>query len=215
MDFRFYYQIISLLDQLGIASEHHSPQEALPRSGTVLTTHRERRLLLTQPANAKVEIISVSHSLKSQEQLLSHLTRNGKTTTHEEVIIGIDPGKHIGVYVEADGVELTRFVTTEISYLEEYLRGLFLQIPAVSYKLKIGDGTGMLDVLRKLSPGILVRLTLFVVNESRTSSIFKSQNLPRVLKNGLSAREIAHRIGTHVIDVDAFLKDGKLPIPPP
>ncbi len=215
MDFRFYYQIISLLDQLGIASEHHAPEEALPLSGTVLTTHREKKLLPVAPTHAKVEIISVSRSLKTQEQLLSQLTRNGNATTHEEVVIGIDPGKHIGVYVEADGIELTRFVTTEISYLEEYLRGLFLQIPALSYKLKIGDGTGMLDILRKLSPGVLVRLTLFVVNESKTSSIFKSQNLPRVLKNGLSAREIAHRIGTHVVDVDNFLKDGKLPIHSP
>ncbi len=215
MDFRFYYRVISLLDQLGIASEHHAPNDALPHSGTILTTNKERKLLPVVSDHAKIDVISVSCSLRTQEQLLSHLTRNGKTTTHEEVIIGIDPGKHIGVYVEADGVELTRFVTTEISYLEEYLRGLFLQIPAVSYKLKIGDGTGMFNILRKLSPGILVKLSLFIVNESKTSSIFKSQNLPRVLKNGLSAREIAHRIGIHVIDVDSFLKDGKLPLQSP
>ncbi len=217
MNFKFYYNVVRILDPLGIKSIHKIPTEPLPNNGLVISTITEKKFFEKKTLRKSTfefnnslnfRIIFMKEDICSQEEFFSKIYRNGKI--HQELIIGVDPGKHVGIYIEADGKELSKFVSVELKYIAKHISDLIKKVPSKRRILKIGNGIGIIEVLRHVVFPLKDKFEVFIVNEENTSAIFRHNNgTPRILTNELSAKEIAKRDGVLIKNVDKLLSDYK------
>ncbi len=114
----------------------------------------------------------------------------------DSLILGIDPGKRIGLSVFYYGKEIESSVYSSIEELVEHVIVILAQLRAKTKVVKIGNGS--MDVAKKIGTMLNLRFCssfeLEFVDEKRTTMKIKNFN-QRGKRDSLSAKFITQREG--------------------
>ncbi len=121
-----------------------------------------------------------------------------KVASHysDELLIGIDPGKRIGLSIYYYGKEIERSFNTSIDDLASYLVRIFVGLRAKRKLVKIGNGDMKLakKITNLLNLKFCSDFEIEFVDERKTSVKIKNYN-QRGKRDMLSAKFIARRDG--------------------
>lgn len=186
-----YYKLVNELKGRNIPFLSLVPGEPIPQSiGVVLTTESEKSLINHQ----RVLIYNVEEDPSNiiNEALRIITSKN----FYEELIIGVDPGKTLGVAVLADGKILRR---EEFSSMEKAIDTIFIELknnPSKIRKIRIGKGVPDLaeEIAHRLEVSLPEEVIIEMVDEAGTSSL-KNMGFKKKLSNADSAIKIASKKG--------------------
>lgn len=190
-----YYLIVQELRKRNIPFLSLKPEETIPAEvKAVITTEGERHLINHQ------KVIVYNHKIRL-ESLVNEATRaaQGKDR-YERIVIGIDPGKVIGLAILADGKVIETANCFSIS--ETLARTMtilrdFEHVPIESFTVRVGDGAPEYkeELLRKLDQALSPNISLESVGEAGTSTFANESAHRRGLRDIVSAIKIAGRNG--------------------
>ena len=190
---RSYYKIINALKVMNLQFESLSPQEAaLSESKIVITTKDEaeifkRKDILLDTDLEKLPILTKARILRSTV----------KFCYSDALIIGVDPGKRIGISVIYMHNEIGCFVESSPSRVVQLISVLIAGIDSKKKTVRIGDGdiymARLMATLLKSRFNGLVEIE--IVDERGTSFPLNSCKNRRGLRDIYSARKIAQRNG--------------------
>lgn len=190
---RSYYKIINALKVMNLQFESLSPQEAaLSEARIVITTKDEaeifkRKDILLDTDLEKLPILMKAKILRS----------SAKFCYSDVLIIGVDPGKRIGISVIYMHNEIGCFVESSPSKVVQLISVLIAGIDSKKKTVRIGDGdmnmARLMATLLKSRFDGLVEIEL--VDERGTSFPRNSCKNRRGLRDIYSARKIAQRNG--------------------
>jgi hypothetical protein len=190
---RSYYKIINALKVMNIQFESLSPEEAaLSESKIVITTKDEaeifkRKDILLDTDLEKLPILTKARILRSTV----------KFCYSDVLIIGVDPGKRIGISVIYMHIEIGCFVESSPSRVVQLISVLIAGIDSKKKTVRIGDGDMymarlMATLLKSRFSGLV---EIEIVDERGTSFPLNSCKNRRGLRDIYSARKIAQRNG--------------------
>ncbi|HEY6405675.1 MAG TPA: hypothetical protein VIX38_06325 [Nitrososphaeraceae archaeon] len=190
---RSYYKIINALKVMNIQFESLSPQEAaLSESKIVITTKDEaeifkRKDILLDTDLEKLPILTKARILRCTV----------KFCYSDVLIIGVDPGKRIGISVIYLHNEIGCFVESSPSRVVQLISVLIAGIDSKKKTVRIGDGDMymarlMATLLKSRFSGLV---EIEIVDERGTSFPLNSCKNRRGLRDIYSARKIAQRNG--------------------
>jgi hypothetical protein len=190
---RSYYKIINALKVMNLQFESLSPQEAaLSESKIVITTKDEaeifkRKDILLDTDMEKLPILTKARILRSTV----------KFCYSDALVIGVDPGKRIGISVIYMHNEIGCFVESSPSRVVQLISVLIAGIDSKKKTVRIGDGDMymarlMATLLKSRFNGMV---EIEIVDERGTSFPLNSCKNRRGLRDIYSARKIAQRNG--------------------
>lgn len=190
---RSYYKIINALKVMNIQFESLSPEEAaLSESKIVITTKDEaeifkRKDILLDTDLEKLPILTKARILRSTV----------KFCYSDVLIIGVDPGKRIGISVIYMHNEIGCFVESSPSRVVQLISVLIAGIDSKKKTVRIGDGD--MYMARLMATWLKSRFSglveIEIVDERGTSFPLNSCKNRRGLRDIYSARKIAQRNG--------------------
>ncbi len=195
VDGKAYYLIVQELRKRNIPFVSLKPEETIPAEiKAVITTKGERRLVNHQ------KVITYSDQTRLQSLVNEAMRSAQGKDRYERMIVGIDPGKVIGLAILADGKVLETANCFSISETLErtmmILRDLE-HVPTESFTVRIGDGAPEYkeELLRRLDQALPFNISLESVGEAGTSSFTNESAHRRGLRDIVSAIKIAGRNG--------------------
>lgn len=190
---RSYYKIISALKSLGLKFDSVLPGEVHSfDSQLVITTEEERQMI-------DHDRILLDSELDDELALVkAKILRSMMNAYHDDqLIIGIDPGRRIGLAALYLEKEIESRVLTSTKAAVDLVVALADGIRSGRKIIRIGDGDKALA--RTIASGIHARLknkiSIELVNEHGTSSAKVVGSKRRDMRDSLSARAIALRRG--------------------
>ncbi|HDI46328.1 MAG TPA: hypothetical protein ENF82_00805 [Candidatus Methanomethylia archaeon] len=190
-DARLYYLLVRELKSLGLPFESFRVEEKIPAGILVIiTSERERsRLRAKQKVIAVKSLEDVSKAIAEARMVLL-----GKEGSFRELLVGIDPGKNIGVAIVADGEFLEGKVFRDVDSAVSYVKQAVERYPAAKSFIKIGVGSPEYEELAfKVSSEVKGVQKVVLVDESGSGrGLEKFKGLPRDV---VSAISIAMREG--------------------
>jgi len=190
-----YYLIVSELKKKNVSFLSLTPSERVPIEVKVVITTEEERPLI------KHEKVLTLKDQTEPEALINQAMQvvQGKER-YEKLVIGLDPGKVLGMAVLADG----KVVETGNCFgIEETLDKIksvletFKKDPATSVFVKIGDGAPEYkdELLGALNERLPSNVVLQTVREAGTNRYVAETKHRRGLRDIVSAVKIAERNG--------------------
>jgi hypothetical protein len=159
---RAYHAIISMLKTAKIGFSSVIPGEPLDPEALVLTTRQDLELYKTRNFILLDEI--ENDPLLLGCQLYCKMRKN-----NNEISLGVDPGKRIGIALKLGDTYLGATNLDSSWSLIEFIKKLVFKFPEQSIRVKVGDGDlGLANRLRLLFGD---RITVEVVDESGTSGV--------------------------------------------
>ncbi|MEM3395995.1 MAG: hypothetical protein QW620_00600 [Thermoplasmata archaeon] len=169
-----YYEILRLLKEKNLAFEVLVPGEEIPlHVGVVITTKEERNLIdfedvVTYDGEPETTVLEAMKLLM------------GKEIIHE-LVVGIDPGEHIGVAVVGDGVVLARATVFSADAVVEMVKTYLKVFKAFRKLLRVGHGditkrNKIISVLWKL------KIPIEIVNEQGTTTITQEPDVEAAVR---------------------------------
>lgn len=163
-DFRLLYKIIkAFADKYQIS--HILPSDTIPDTDLVITTLEEARFIKVQP---KLVLQWKMKSSLMEKRIIESLENN---TNDKQFIVGIDPGKNIGVSIIFQDSSVTSNTLNSVQKLIYWLRDEFITLQITDPRIKIGDGD-MVSV-EQIIPALIhefgAELDIILVDESNTS----------------------------------------------
>jgi hypothetical protein len=133
-DFSLYHDLVVRLKRRGISFASLSPKDPLPDDvGVVITSPQEEGRIKFRPV-----VVTRGDLEDAVDQALKALAGR---EPYQQVAVGIDPGRHIGVAALADGVVISSARVDSIDEAVNRVR-LFLQRhPAKRQVIRIGHGS--------------------------------------------------------------------------
>ena len=190
-----YYLIVDELKKRHVPFLSLIPQEPIPvEVKVVLTTEKEKHLIDHEKILVCKEDTDVEAMIVNALQ-----TVQGKENC-EKLVIGIDPGKVLGLAVLADGkvirTETCSSMREVIDKVENIISN-FDRLPVTSISVKVGDGVPSYkkELLQALDDLLPQNIKLESVSESGTSRFQKETKNRRGLRDIVSAIKIAGRNG--------------------
>ncbi len=187
---RVYYRLVQEFKRKGASFRSILPEEEIPSDVKVVITTSEER-----PLVASKRIITVGQGYPYRLAVDRALNAPEERDAFHEVVVGIDPGKSIGVATLGDGRIIHTALVRDTVKLRRELNYVFWAFPSTRRLIRIGsvgsrpildEITGSLGDLRWDAP-------LELVDERRTSQLSRSEvDLPRDI---VSAIQIASRLG--------------------
>ncbi|MFQ5970200.1 MAG: hypothetical protein ACE5J2_06895 [Nitrososphaerales archaeon] len=188
-----YYKIISSLKSLGLQFDSVSPEEAARlNSKLVITTKEEssviehKNMLLdteldVEPALIKAKILRSLMSIHQDDQL----------------VIGMDPGKRIGIVAFYLEKEIESQVVTSVQRALDLMTVLVNGTKSRKKIVRIGDGNPAMakQIANNIYARFKEKVVIEFVNEHGTSALRTMDSDQRGLRDKLSARVIALRNG--------------------
>ncbi len=188
-----YYKIISALKSLGLQFDSVSPEEAaILNSQLVITTEEEKNVighgnilldseLEDEPALVKVKIL---RSLMGAYQ-------------DDQLVIGIDPGRRIGIAAFYLQKEIESRVVTSIEGVVDLVTVLVKGTRSRKKLVRIGDGNPVMarNIANRIYTRLKDKVTIEFVNEHGTSAVHAMDSNRRGMRDRSSARAIALRKG--------------------
>lgn len=191
LDGRAYYKITSILKEIGLKFDNVMlGQTFSPNVKLVITTEKEKSLINHERVLSLEELGKDIYLAK--EKIIDNLYSNGD----ESIIIGIDPGKRIGMAAYYRQRELMSDVSNSI---DEIISKVVRLISITHVKRKIiRIGNGEPDVAERIANELLKRLKdaiIELVDERGTSSLSKIKPSKKLVRDQRSAMIIALRQG--------------------
>jgi len=188
-----YYKIISALKSLGLQFDSVSPEEAaVLNSQLVITTKEEKSMvghgnilldseLDDQPALIKAKILRSLMGMYQDDQL----------------VIGIDPGRRIGVAAFYLQKEIESQVVTSMEGVVDLVTVLVKGTRSRKKLVRIGDGNPVMarNIANMIYARFKDKVIIEFVNEHGTSAVHAMDSNRRGIRDKLSARAIALRKG--------------------
>jgi len=188
-----YYKIICALKSLGLQFDSVSPEEAAVLNPQLVITTKEEKstvgrgnILLDselddEPALVKAKILRSLMGMYQDDQL----------------VIGIDPGRRIGVAAFYLQKEIESQVLTSIQGVVDLVTVLVKGTKSRKKLVRIGDGNPAMarNIANKIYARFKDRVIIEFVNEHGTSAVRALDSNRRGIRDRLSARAIALRKG--------------------
>ncbi len=184
---RPYYLFTRWLRGLNIKFDVLKPAEIPNYTGDVILTTREEF-----PSKSD-KILLYDDEMKHGSTITLVLLLQRCGITGDDLIVGIDPGRRIGLSVFYGSVEIERQLFISIERMSSHIRHIFKYIKSTKHLIRIGDGdmTTAWRICRMLDV-IDTPYSLEFVNESGTSPRTRHCN-SRGKQDMLAARAIAQR----------------------
>lgn len=184
---RPYYLFTRWLRGLNIKFDVLKPDEIPNYTGDVILTTREEF-----PSKSD-KILLYDDEMKHGSTITLVLLLQRCGIIGDDLIVGIDPGRRIGLSVFYGSVEIERQLFISIERMTSHIRHIFKYIKSTRHLIRIGDGdmTTAWRICRMLDV-IDTPYSLEFVNESGTSPRTRHCN-SRGKQDMLAARAIAQR----------------------
>jgi hypothetical protein len=193
---RSYYKITSVLKSLDLNFLSLSPEEAaLCDAKIIITTLNESKIV-----NRNNDVFLDTQLEKSPLSVKAKILQNYMSSysySNDELIIGIDPGKRIGISILYYNFELEKIIVLSVQSAIEKISVILSAIDSRKKIVRIGDGSITLsyqiaNILKKcFKDGIIIE----IVDEYGTSIRQGTDINRRGIRDISSARKIAFRNG--------------------
>ncbi|MGQ9469430.1 MAG: hypothetical protein ACUVTD_06355 [Nitrososphaerales archaeon] len=191
LDGKAYYKIMSILKEMGLKFDNLTPGEVLShRVKLVITTEKEKNLIDHE------KVLSLEELSKDPYLAKEEIIDNLYSDSDESIIIGIDPGKRIGIAVYYRQKELMGDVLNSVDGTIAKVVKLMTNTRAKKKTVRIGNGEP--EMAEKIANELSKRLKdtiIELVNERGTSSLSKIKPSKKVVRDQRSAMIIALRQG--------------------
>lgn len=169
-----YYEILKLLREKNIPFEVLIPGEEIPlHVGVVITTQEEQKMIdfenvVVYKSDTETTVLEAMKVLLGKEII-------------QELVIGIDPGEHIGIAVVGDGTVLARATVFSADAMIEMIKTYLRIFKAFRKILRVGHGditkrNKIISVLWKL------KIQIEIVNEQGTTTITQEPDVEAAVK---------------------------------
>jgi len=188
-----YYRLVEGLRKRGVPFVSLRPEDAVPLSvKVVITTGEEEKKIRFPKVLVYNEDEDPTDVIEKALQILS-----GKST-YNQVVVGVDPGKTLGIAVMGDGNLLRSMNVFDTEEAAQKILRALNAVNASMKKVRIGDGAReyQLKLVKLLDRNLPSDITLESVNEEGTTRTneapLKYNHVPRDI---MSAVRIAIRRG--------------------
>lgn len=188
-----YYRLVEELRKRGVPFVSLRPEDAIPLSvKVVITTGEEERKIRFPKVLVYDEDKDPTDVIEKALQMLS-----GKSM-YNQIVVGVDPGKTLGIAVMGDGNLLRSMNIFDVEEAAQKILGALNAVNADTKKVRIGNGARkyQLKLVKLLDRSLPSDITLESVNEEGTTRIneapSKYSHVPRDI---MSAVRISMRRG--------------------
>jgi hypothetical protein len=189
---RAYYQLVTELQRKRLPFLSLKPWDPVPlHIRAVLTTEEESR----QVSHPHIITFGQDSNPESavDEAVLIVQGKQG----YEKVVVGVDPGKTYGIAILGDNKVLATLTSSNVDAASHLVVDSLKRFPAEAKVVRVGNGPPeytqtLLDSLDKTLPE---ETSVEIVSEAGTSRLTNRSVNRRVLKDAVSAIEIAGRNG--------------------
>lgn len=180
------------MKNLNLSFDSILPEEILEFSGQIVFTTRKESPRKCEKVLLHEDIFEHHHTV-IRGMMIQKLNQNFKD---ENLILGIDPGQRIGLYVFYYGQEIERSFYSSIEKLISHIIHILGGLRAKRKILKIGDGSMNISkqIVTMLNLKFCSSFELEFVDEQKTSLKIKNFN-QRGKRDMLSAKYISQRDG--------------------
>jgi hypothetical protein len=189
-----YYKLLQELKERKMLFTSLIPGETIsPTIQVVITTIVEKPKII----HPNILVFNPENDASSTIDKVSHMILRIKT--FDEVVVGVDPGKTIGVALLADGKVLLKDQVPTIEILIKKIMTQLKRNPANVQIIKIGSGIfeSADDLASRLDIVLPKDCIIELVGESGTSNI-KGQVIRKKVNHSESAVEIARKKGSSI-----------------
>lgn len=187
-----YYLLVSELKQRNLPFLSLKPGDSVPLDVKVVITTRKERPLVKHP------MVLVFDEETDAAEVVNEAIRaiEGKQN-YENLVVGVDPGRTIGVAVMGDGKLLEALKCSSLNEVTNIILSIFNRVPATAKTVKIGNGTPTQteELLKSLDETLPEDATIEVVCEEGTSQLARETTHRREVRDVMSALKIAERNG--------------------
>jgi len=187
-----YYLLVRELKRRNVSFLSLKPGDSVPFDvKAVITTGKERSLVMHPKVLVFDEETDVAEVVNDAIRIVQ-----GKQN-YENLIIGVDPGRTIGVAVIGDGKLLEALKCSSLDETTNTILNILNRVPAAAKIVKIGDGapTQTKELLESLDEALPGDATIEVVCEAGTSRLARETTHRREVRDAMSALKIAERKG--------------------
>lgn len=192
---RSYYRITTVLKSLNLRYLSLSPEEAaLYNDKVIITTVDELQIVNSNNVFLDTQLEKYPLSVKAKI-LQSCITFRG--SEKEQLIIGIDPGKRIGVSIIYCQFELDKILLSSVHAVVEKIGYILSSIESSTKIVRIGDGSLSLShqIAENLRSYYKEGVIIEIVDEHGTSIRQGTDKNRGGIRDMSSARKIAFRKG--------------------
>jgi hypothetical protein len=193
---RSYYKITSALKSLDLNFLSLSPEEAaLCDSKIIITTLNESKIVKRNDVFLDTDLEQSPLSVKAK--ILQNLMRSYYCYPNDQLVVGIDPGKRIGISILYYNFELDQIMVMSVQSAIEKISVILSDIDSQKKIVRIGDGRLSLSyqIAKILKKYFKDEVTVEIVDEHGTSIRQGSEINRRGLRDISSARKIAFKNG--------------------
>jgi hypothetical protein len=192
---RSYYKITSVLKSLDLNFLSLSPEEAaLCDAKIIITTLNESKIVNRNDVFLDTQLEESPLSVKAK--ILQNYM-NSYSYSNDELIIGIDPGKRIGISILYYNFELEKIIVLSVQSAIEKISVILSAIDSQKKIVRIGDGSITLSyqIAQILKKCFKDEVIIEIVDEYGTSIRQGTDINRRGIRDISSARKIAFRNG--------------------
>jgi hypothetical protein len=192
---RSYYRITSVLKSLDLRYLSLSPEEAAFSNGRVIiTTNDESKIVNREGVFLDTQLEKYPLSIKAKI-LQSCMGYYG--SAKEQLVIGIDPGKRIGISILYCQFELDKIIMSSVHATIERISFILSSIDSPTKIVRIGDGSLALShqIAGILNSNFKDKVIIEIVDEYGTSIRQGTEKNRGGIRDMSSARKIAFRKG--------------------
>ncbi|WP_148686032.1 hypothetical protein [Candidatus Nitrosocosmicus hydrocola] len=192
---RSYYRITSVLKSLNLSYLSLSPEQAALSNGKIIiTTDDESRIVNREDVflDTQLEKYPLSIKAKILQKCMGH-----SGITKEQLVIGIDPGKRIGISILYCQFELDKIIMSSVHATVERISFILSSIESPTKIVRIGDGSLTLShqIAGILDSNFKDKIVIEIVDEYGTSIRQGDDKNRGGIRDMSSARKIAFRKG--------------------
>jgi len=189
---RAYYELVKELKRQGLSFLSLKPWDPVPLDIKVVITTRNESHLISHPQILPFEQGSNPESVVDK----AILTVQGKQG-YEKVVVGVDPGKTCGIAVLGDAKVLETLTSSNIEDAANLVVDSLKRFPSEVRVVRVGNGPPEYtkSLLSSLDEDLPEETLMEIVSEAGTSRLMNKSVNRRVLRDAVSAIEIAGRKG--------------------
>jgi len=189
---RAYYELVKELKRQGLSFLSLKPWDPVPLDIKVVITTRNESHLISHPQILPFEQGSNPESVVDK----AILTVQGKQG-YEKVVVGVDPGKTCGIAVLGDAKVLETLTSSNIEDAANLVVDSLKRFPSEVRVVRVGNGPPECtkSLLSSLDEDLPEETLMEIVSEAGTSRLMNKSVNRRVLRDAVSAIEIAGRKG--------------------
>lgn len=187
-----YYLLVRELKRRKVPFLSLKPGDTVPLNVKAVITTGKERSLVTHP-----KVLVFDEETGVAEVVNEAIRAVQGKQNYENLVIGVDPGRTIGVAALGDGKLLEALKCSSLDETTNTILTILKRVPAAAKTVKIGNGapTQTKELLKSLDEALPGDATLEVVCEAGTSQLARETTHRREARDTLSALKIAERKG--------------------